>query len=60
MTQSQKLNDLQKTWTRAQIAKETGIYESKLIELYYHDDQLSEKDSLKLDRLHDLECGEEE
>ena len=60
MTQSNKLQDLQKTWTRGAIAHEAGIHLCKLERLYYHDEQLSEKDCAKLDRLHELEFGGEE
>ena len=60
MTQSNKLQDLQKTWTRGAIARETGIHRCKLERLHYHDEQLSGKDAAKLDRLHELEFGGEE
>ena len=60
MTQSNKLQDLQTTWTRSAIAHETGIHLCKLERLYHYDEQLSEKDSAKLDRLHELEFGGEE
>ena len=60
MTQSQKLHDLNQVSTRAKIAKESGIRERDLNNLYYYDEQLSEKDSAKLDRLHELEFGGEE
>ena len=60
MTQSNKLQDLQKTWTRGAIARETGIHLCKLERLYNYAEKLSEKDAAKLDRLHELEFGGEE
>ena len=60
MTQQQKLADLQATWTRSAIARESGIHQCKLERLYNYDDQLSEKDARRLDRLHELEFGGEE
>ena len=60
MTQGDKLQDLARIRTRAQIARDTGIHLVWIERLYLYDDQLEEKDSAKLDRLHELEFGEEE